>query len=69
MNLDRFNSVCEAAQSISDAACELKHLSVPARILALLDEVEAELLDFTKHLEGEDHPSLTAAQRNSMRES
>ena len=66
MNLDRFNSVCEAAQSISDAACDLKHLDAPARILALLDEVEAELLDFTKYLEGEDHPSLTAAQRNSI---
>ena len=64
MNLDRFNSVCEAAQSISDAACELKHLDAPARILALLDEVEAELSGFTRHLESEDHPSLTAAQRN-----
>jgi hypothetical protein len=66
MNLDRFNSVCEAAQSISDAACDLRHLSVPARILNLLDQVEAELLDFTRSLEGEDHPSLTATQRNSI---
>lgn len=64
MNLDRFNSVCEASQSISDAACELKHLDAPARILALLDEVESQLLDFVNHLESEDHPSLTAAQRN-----
>ena len=66
MNFDRFNSVCEAAQSISDAACDLKHLNAPARILALLDEVEAELLDFTKYLEDEDHPSLSTAQRNSI---
>jgi hypothetical protein len=66
MDFDRFNSVCEAAQSISDAACDLKHLDAPVRILTLLDEVEAELLDFTKYLEGEDHPSLTAAQRNSI---
>lgn len=66
MNLDRFNSVCEASQSISDAACELKHLDAPARILALLDEVESQLLDFVNHLESEDHPSLSAAQRNSI---
>jgi hypothetical protein len=66
MNIDRFNSVCEAAQSISNAACELKHLDAPARILALLDELEAELTDFVNYLESEDHPSLSAAQRNSI---
>ena len=66
MNLDRFNAVCEAAQAIEKANCELKNLDAPARILALLNEVEGELLDFVNYLEGEDHPSLTAAQRNSI---
>jgi len=66
MNLERFNSVCEAAHAIEEASCELKHLDAPAKILALLDEVEAQLLDFVKYLEDEDHPSLTAAQRNSI---
>jgi len=66
MKLDRFNTVCEAAQTIEEANCELRHINAPARILNLLDQVEAELLDFTRSLEGEDHPSLTAAQRNSI---
>jgi len=66
MNLERFNSVCEAAHAIEEASCELKHLDAPARILALLDEVEGQLLDFVKYLEGEDHPSLTATERNSI---
>jgi len=66
MDLNKFNAVCEAAQSISDSAYHLKHLDAPAKILALLDQIESEITDFVNYLEGEDDPSLSSEQRNSI---